>query len=250
MKKTSNSQRFLTYYNQLDDFMRKYLHRFESYNIHSSLLEEMKERNLIFRNEKTYNELMQYSRLRNAIVHNHEMHYADPIAEPHIEIVKRYGDIISMLLKPPKALQYAIPSGKIYTTTPDALALDVMKIMGERSYTHLPVIEGGLMIGVFSESSVFSYLVDHPNTTLGSDLHIRQFADYIDIEKHGNEYFTFVGRETVFAEVEEIFQRGIQKGRRIAVVYITEHGNIEEKLLGMITPWDLINHRDDANFNV
>lgn len=68
---------------------------------------------------------------------------------------------------------------------------------------------------------------------------IREFIDFIPFDKHESEYFAFVSKDALLIDVEEIFKDGLKDNKRIATVFITETGNEKEKLLGLITAWDL-----------
>ena len=140
---------------------------------------------------------------------------------------------------PKKAILIAIPREVVYTTTLDDSAWKVMQTMNDKVYTHVPVMDGDKMIGVFSENTILSYLVHNKDSIIMQDARISEFKDFVPLDKHPSEYFEFVGRNALLIEVEEIFRRGLISKRRIAVVFITENGNPDEKLLGLITAWDI-----------
>lgn len=71
------------------------------------------------------------------------------------------------------------------------------------------------------------------------DSQISLFKDFIDIDKNENEYYSFVKKNTLLIEIEEMFQKEFKDNKRLAVVFITETGKKTEKLLGLITVWDL-----------
>lgn len=240
MKKSAlehSADEFLRIYNELDAFMRQRLSLDEKTD-HSFMIQEMAKKGYRVFSDFGY-ELRLFARLRNAIVHNPYLKTSTPIAEPHPEIIEKYQHIRNMALNPPKALSIAIPGSSIFTATLRSNVQDLLKIMLEKSYTHVPIIEKDHMIGVFSENTLFTYLVHNKNCIITDDFTIKEFADYIPIDKHLNEYYEFVTRETSLTEVVEIFQKGLKNLKKVAVVYITEHGKPEEKLLGMITVWDL-----------
>lgn len=59
------------------------------------------------------------------------------------------------------------------------------------------------------------------------------------IEKHSGECFEFVNKKATVNDIEEIFHNDFKIKKRAAVVFITETGNINEKLSGIITAWDI-----------
>lgn len=149
----SNSIEFLEIYNDIDKYMRKLLN-LDDYVGHTELVQKMASRNKIF--SKYKDDLIQFAKLRNAIVHNPDKKYAEPIAEPHDFILNKYRNIRNKVKNPPLALEtIAIKSENIYTTNMKDIALHVMKEMNKKTFTHVPVIENNRLIGVFSENTVF-----------------------------------------------------------------------------------------------
>ncbi len=53
------------------------------------------------------------------------------------------------------------------------------------------------------------------------------------------ENYRFVGRDTPLFEVLNIFQKAQEEGNPIEAVVITHSGIKREKILGIITEWDL-----------
>lgn len=240
-KSRTNSDKFLIIYNELDKYMRNYLEeKLETPN--SYLIKTMAQKNRVFSMYKE--DLLAFSKLRNVIVHNPYKKNADPIAEPHEYIVKKYEEIKNQVIYPPVALNtVAIPWRNIFTTTMESKALDVMREMVKNSYTHVPVVDNGKTIGIFSENTVFSYISKHKDVILLEDSLISEFKDFIDIDRNESEYYEFVGKNTLLIEIEEMFQKGFKDNKRLAVVFITENGKQSEKLLGLITVWDLAGYQ-------
>lgn len=236
MKDQNLSEKFIRIYNELDGFMRKYL-RVEDFVEHSSLLRMMADKNRIF--SSYYRDLKTFADLRNLLVHNPYKGEADPLLIPHEYIVRKYEEIKNSVLKPKKALSIAVPRSKIFITTLEENAVDVMQIMNSMTFTHIPVIDGDRMIGVFSENTILSYLTHNKEGLITNEAKIKDFRDFIPFDKHASEYFEFIGRDALLSDVEDMFRLGLRERRRIAVIFVTETGKSTEKFLGMITAWDV-----------
>ena len=52
--------------------------------------------------------------------------------------------------------------------------------------------------------------------------------------------YKFVSRYITIYEAEEIFKQGVERGRRFEALLITEHGKTHQKLIGIITPLDIM----------
>ncbi len=233
----TNSDELLIIYNELDNYMRRFLNE-KPNTPNTYLIKQMERKNRVF--AKFKDDLYAFSNLRNAIVHNPDIKYADPIAEPHEYVVKKYRNIINLVLNPPVALDsIAIPYDRIYTTTLNSKAFDVTNEMVRNAYTHVPVVEENKLIGVFSESTVVSYLSKNRGSVLLDEPLVSEFVEYIDIKRNESEYYEFVKKDILVIDIEDMFHRGFKDNKRLAVVFITENGRLDEKLLGLVTVWDL-----------
>lgn len=241
-EQTANSGKFLAIYNELDRFMREFLD--EGFGTpHYRLIEAMAKKNRVF--EQHSYDLKAFADLRNAIVHNPDARVADPIAEPHDYVIQKYKEIMEEVMDPPLALDtIAIKIRDIFTTTMEANALNVMKEMNRNSYTHVPVLHDGSLLGVFSENTIFSYLVKNNGATSLKEISIGDFMELIPIDKHTSEYFEFAPKTSLVVDIEARFQAGLDNNKRLQIVFITETGKPTEKLLGLITPWDLAGYCD------
>lgn len=229
-------ERYISIYNQLDTYMRKYL-RDDKHTDHGYLIQEIALNHRLF--ARYEQELKEFARLRNVLIHNHFGEAAHPIAVPHPYVVDLYQRIIDAVLNPPSALSIAVLSAQIYTTTYDAKALEVMKLMTKNVYTHVPVMEDGQMVGIFSENTILSYLAHHENSIITADMPISEFTEFIGFDKHKSEQFGFIERNALLADVYALFNAAVKAHKRLGMLFITEHGKQSEKLLGIITAWDL-----------
>jgi predicted transcriptional regulator len=236
----TNARKFIAIYNEIDNYMRRF-QKVDNRVSHTQLIKDMGRQNKLFRNH--CDDLISFAELRNAIVHNPKNRDANPIAEPHDNIVKLYQDLLDKVTKPPLALNtVAIRANDIYKTSLENNALEVIQEMNKHTYTHVPVLEDDKIIGVFSENTVFSYFASNEEVLLDKDALIKEFLDFIPFDKHESEYFEFVSKNTLLIDVEDIFREGLKDNKRIATVFITETGSEKEKLLGLITAWDLVGY--------
>lgn len=247
-KGMSNAEQFIAIYNEIDDYMRIQLREKDTVS-HTRLIGTMASKGYyVFRNYGK--DLEQYAKLRNAIVHNPNSKQYNPIAEPHEIVVLKYQEIFDKVLNPPLALEkLAIKRESIYTTTLHTNTLDVMKTMNSKTYTHVPVIVDEKLVGVFSENTLFSYIADKEVVFI-DELTINDFIDYLPIHDHVSEIFVFVPRTITVYEIEDIFRREFKDNKKISAIFITEKGREDEKLLGIITPWDIAGYVDNNKFNI
>jgi len=229
------STEFINIYNEIDNYMRNKLDVGYDVN-HWDLIDDLC--NLDYVIYKNRRKLKQYAKLRNAIVHESKKN-TNPIAEPHPIIVEEYKKILEHLKNPPDALSIAVPGNKIFTANINDRAIDIITIMNENCYTHVPVFDDDNFVGVFSENSLFTYLAKNEAIILDSNTTLNEFKDILGIDKHDTEEFLFISKKTCVYEVEELFRRYLSNHKRLAAIFITENGKQNEKLLGLITAWDV-----------
>lgn len=237
MKDGSNYQDFVAIYNEIDHFMRSTL-RDSNKTEHSYLIDELSRKSAVV--ARHAQDLRVFAQLRNVLIHNPFMKIANPIASPAREIIEHYRHIKDAIIHPPSAISIAVPTGRLFTCELGDNALSVIEAMSANTYTHVPVVSGkGKMVGVFSENSLLSFLAHHKDAIITKEMNIAEFADFIAYEGHKGESFVFLHRNAPLNEVYELFNDAIKKRQRIGAIFITEHGAADERLLGLITAWDL-----------
>lgn len=176
--------------------------------------------------------------IRNLMSHTPDIG-GEPVVTPAQGIVDILRDILRYVQKPPLALDYATPADKILKTTLGERALPLMRAMSKRGFSHVPVMSGEGMVGVFSVSTVFANAILR-ETTLNDDTRIRAFEEILPVDRHTTEQFRFISEETTLPEAQSAFDQGKERSRRMAALFVTRGGHPKGKLLGMLTPWDVL----------
>ena len=128
---------------------------------------------------------------------------------------------------------------KIRVATMDEPLRPVLRDMAEHGFAHVPVLDDGRVVGVLSEGTVLSYLVDDMALEIPAAATLRQLERHLSLDAHGKGRFAFVARREPADEVAELFQASLRQANRLVMVFVTEHGKPDERLLGIITAWDL-----------
>lgn len=232
---SSSDKELLTIYNEIDAFLRRN-YRQDKYSDHIFLIQELSRSNRIINRHQA--ELRAVAQIRNSLVHN-PFTGAEPIVEIHPEVIKRYRAIRNALLNPDTALSIAVPTAKIFNVSLNSNLSKVLESMEKNIYTHVPVIKDDKMIGILSENTILAYLVESGEGIITKDMLVNDIAHLLPLEAHKSEKFIFLPRNASLGQVYGVFNKAIHKHERIGMVFITEHGKSEEKLLGIITAWDL-----------
>ncbi|MFD1927924.1 CBS domain-containing protein [Sporosarcina siberiensis] len=227
-----NSERFLTAYNRIEKSMEKTI-GFSGYMPFFKLIDRAKKVNAIVR--KFEDDLREYAGLRNAIVHHRtEVEYA--IAEPHDDIVELI-EYIDRELSKPKTVGEMFQR-KVHTLRASDTLDKVLKLILEKRFNQIPIYEDQKFIGLITSEGITYWLADQ---YAKGDIS-REIPTLLDMYCHENKKNTyrFINKELSVYEAEEIFKESVVKGKRLDALLITENGLVEEKLLGIITPLDLI----------
>jgi len=192
------------------------------------LVEQTAKINTIVRDCKY--DLLRFSDLRNLLVHGEEILQVSPLA------LEKINKILNLLEKPPTVAQVF---GKSVTICDyeDPL-LDVLNIMRNNLFTHIPVYKRGKFYGVISEAAVASWVAGLKNGRIElAALKISDLGNYL--KNRPDEIYKFTNQHESAYEVRDWFLHFTESGSRLGAVFITPTGNQDEPLLGIITAWDI-----------
>lgn len=118
---------------------------------------------------------------------------------------------------------------------------DVMSRMLDTSYSHIPVLDDqGRLIGIFSENTIFTRVAKEGMEALTEQDCVGDYEAYLDIRDHVRDSFEFIAETVVTEDAVERFKKRDKQGRRLAMLVVTEHGDPTEKVLGVLTPYDVL----------
>ena len=180
-------------------------------------------------------DLREFGDLRNAIFH-HRIGAEYTIAEPHDDVVELIEYIDRELSKPVTVGDMFIR--KVHTLQASDKLSKGLKLIREKRFNQIPIYENRKFIGLITATGITYWLADQTTDEIIS----REIPTLLDIHHHEKQKNTyrFVERELSVYEAEEYFKKSVADGKRLEALLITENGKPEEKLLGIITPLDLM----------
>lgn len=175
-------------------------------------------------------------KVRNILSHypKVEQTFAVEVSEPMIRLL---DDLIDEITQTADSIM--IKSRYVFSCGIDDNILPAMRTMSEKCYTHIPILENGVLKGVFSENTLLSYIIDDEIVEINKDAKFRDLEKYLPINAHRGETFKFIPDTMTVTELAEIFRDAMQKQERIGMVFVTKSGKASEKIKGIITAWDL-----------
>lgn len=117
----------------------------------------------------------------------------------------------------------------------------LLKKMSEKGISHIPVLdEGYKLLGVFSRNTIFSKMSLEGMNEISNEDTLEEYAKYLPIEMHENEAFGFIGCDEDIEKAKSLFKRTKANKKRIVMLFVTKSGLRDERVLGILTPWDVL----------
>lgn len=180
--------------------------------------------------------------IRNLLTHSAKVGGED-IIEPSVPICEAAEEILAYIQRPPLAMDYATKGDKIFYANYNQTVLKIMSVMDKNGFSHIPILQNGKFVGVFSLGTVFSYILSHYDMPITKQTTISEMQQLLPISSHIENY-RFADKDLSVAEAKKTFQLVREKNKRISVIFITENGKPDERLLAMLTPWDVMEDKE------
>ncbi|MDD4796853.1 MAG: CBS domain-containing protein [Eubacteriales bacterium] len=236
------AEQFLQLYNRLDKFMRMLAQSSPS-TPHAELLDRIRkyELNGTIAYSRNNEFLKDMARLRNTIVHNPKED-AEVIALPLQSVVERYAALIDKAMSPPSCMQIAIPRASVLSAGWHDRIGDTARRMRKAEYSHIPILKDDVVLGVFSESSLYTYFALRGELVLDESATIADLAGVTALDAHSSECFRFLPASADMDDLLDLFQN-IKHGRkRLVMVFVTHDGRPTGRLVGILTAWDVLRY--------
>ena len=183
-------------------------------------------------------ELAYCREVRNLLQHKPKIGNSYAV-EPSDEMIMLLKTTANKVQNPPRAKDIAIPMSTLCYKTMADFVRPAMLEMQENIFTHIPILEDGIVIGVFSENTLMSYIVDEEIVGIEDTMRFSDLKSYLPLDKHRAETFRFVRSDKPVAEISLLFEQALAKQDRIGLVFVTRTGKSNEPLLGILTAWDV-----------
>lgn len=229
--KKSNAERFITAYNNIDYGLRT-IYNFKRSMSFSDVVRRSVVLNSVVR--KYEEDLIDYGRLRNAIIHQGNNKFI--IAEPHDDIVQKIEKLSELITEPPKALD-RIGNAEVITINSDMKVGRAIELIYRTGYSNLPTYEGDKLIGVINGRKLINVLGER----IGSGANLQEFIETEtvgDIVTHmGDDYYYMLADEKLTIDSAMNY---FENNRKLLIILITKGGKDSGKPLKIISSSDII----------
>lgn len=227
--KASNAKRFLKDYNRIDNYLRG-AYGCKASMTFTDIIRKTAAVNYVVR--KYEEDLIDYARLRNAIIH--KSRGDEVIAEPHTDVADKLQHIADLLLTPPNAYKFA-KDQDVITFGYDTRLKEIVIAMSVYGYSNIPIMKDGAILGVLNNKQI----VDE----LGKRLRNKGAADDLlnnscagDILDKDARHYTILKKSATIEHVLNIFH----SSKSLRAVLFTDDGSYLSPPLGIITTGNLL----------
>lgn len=230
MKKT-NSDRFIAAYNQIDYSLRT-IYDFKRSMSFSDIIRRSVVLNSVVR--KYEEDLIDFGRLRNAIIHNGNSKYT--IAEPHDDVVMKIERLAELISEPPVAID-RVGNKEVITINSEMNIALAMELMSRTGYSNLPTYDGEKLIGILNGRKLINIL----GQKVGEKINLQDFIDKTTVgeimESMGDDYYFMLADEDLTIDSAMNY---FENNRKLLIILITKNGRDNGKPLCIISSADII----------
>lgn len=227
----TNAERFINSYNKTDLQLRT-MYDFKSSLSFSEVIRRSAEINPFIRRYE--NKLIDYGRLRNAIVHKDIDD--EIIAQPNTRVTEEFEHIARVLCTPP-TVKKVLGERKVVCLSAGDTLEDAAKKATREGVSNLPVVKGGMLIGILGNRG----FVRSVGSALAQGKEIGAFlrettVEQVLTESDFGKYYQVASQKTTVADIAVAFENN----RKLLAIVITADGGRRGKILNLITTADLV----------
>lgn len=222
-------ERFLVAYNVIDHHLREQLGADQS----PSFSQLVREYAACYPRWRERENLRMIGDLRNAVVHQRERSY-EYLSIPLPSIVENLERIRDQFKSPERVYP---KFGKVVTSfqAEDVLSTVLTEIHA-KDYSQFPIYKQNSFLGLLTENGITRWLANHSTQVMTLiELDEVTVFDLLGQEEQRSNY-QFIPRDTTMLDAENFFVRNTL----LEALLITQTGKPNEKLMGIITRWDML----------
>lgn len=228
-EKNINATRFIAAYNRLDQGLRD-IYSIKRTLTFSDMIRKVATVNTVVRRYEE--DLIDYGRLRNAIVHKSS---DEIIAEPNIDVVEKLEKIARIINTPPRVIECLRPR-EVFSVSGDTTLKAVIAEMSKSGYSVVPVYIEETLVGVINRKMIVDGLGKFIAQGRDIDDAINEpVSKCLDIFNETSHYEVAPSSLTV-----ENLMYMFQQNRKLSSVILTENGNYTERAKVVIVSADVI----------
>lgn len=194
--------------------------------------------NGIYPYNKHYNVIYYCANVRNVCVHNSKISN-DYLVQPNKYLYDELKKIINLVENPKKIIDIAILDNNIYKSNLDNKVKETIKIMNDKTYTHIPILHQNKLYGLFCEKTLLNFINNNKQVSINYDTRFEEIKGYLELKEY-KDIIKFMSKDVLVDELIKTFKDDFVNRKKLECIFITDTGNENGKLLGLITIWDVL----------
>ena len=187
-----------------------------------------------------WKEQMEYcAEVRNLLFHRPRLSESYAVV-PSEEMIITLETLVKDLQNRKRCRDIAILKSGVYSQGLEDLVKPAISTMRSKKFTHIPILEAGKVVGVFSENSLFNYVADQEFCLISEEMKFTELENYLSLQGRDVETFTFFPFDNYVSDLSIEFEENFNRSKRLGMVFLTTNGKLKESLLGILTPWDIL----------
>ena len=231
-KEKTNAQRFIEAFNEIDYSLRVQ-HSVRRSLGFSDMIRQVVVVNHVVR--KYEENLIDYARLRNAIVHSGKGNIV--MAEPHISVVENVERIAKLVTTPPRVLD-KMKQEAVMTVLCDVNVKEVVMLIAKMGFSNIPVFKDNTLIGLANGQKILDYIGKRMinDRKFNVDLFMKTTQIKEVIETDCANFYEMASASLTVEEALDKFYRN----SKLLVLLITKTGGRTEMPIGIVTKTDVM----------
>ncbi len=188
-----------------------------------------------------YREEIKYCQeVRNLLQHKQKIDGKYPV-EPTDAMLDFIQKAIDKLKNRKKCCEIMVQRKDVFCRALSDSVRETIPQMRSFDHNHVPILdERGVVVGIFTTVSFLKLMADKTDQEISDDTKFSDIRKYIAFDHHSTEVYNAVNEEMYIDELEDLFESYYAKGKRLSMVFVTKGGEKNGKLLGIISPWDVL----------
>ncbi len=231
MSENSRAKRFIDCYNMIDQALRIQGDMSKSISYTEVVRKASRTNGIV---KKYEDELIDYGRLRNAIVHSADT--TQIIAEPNQDVVENFEKICSLICTPPLAVD-TICNKNFASLGYNVILKDVIEYMYRSGFSSIPIYKENMLVGVANATKITRLL----GKKIYQKVDVKKYMEETTIESAMKDlvednYYTIANEKVTVDKILSLFA----ENRKLLLIIITKNGSLLEQPIGIITAGDIM----------
>ena len=184
------------------------------------------------------NELDLCRETRNLLSHNPKLN-GEYALEPSDELITFMDKIIDKIENPLRAKDVMVPKNALCYRHMNASIREAMIALRENSYKYIPILEDGVLAGVFGAKTMLDILINEETGGIDKNATFNEVREYVSLENADKGSIRFVSQETLVSDIGAMYRKSSERKERINLIFVTANGKVTERILGIITAWEI-----------